>query len=255
MAKKLNLATATFTAQEAGQHLIAAAQATAAGKAKIEEGKAQGASALAVIVAGFTAPEVTSRAWTFDIQGKAEGDVHHHVECTGLNEFGGTEGTWRLNSEGAVSREAQTVYKNALCAEFFGTQSNPTLWTQISTAVNISRAVIAQGMTASIEKGELKLEGGTGEEADKLRAAKSLRAMAKIAKGETGTGRQSPQNSKAGASDDAPEIATPSEICAAAATLARKVAKGDEALSSAALSSLRAIAALVAKHPEAFAED
>lgn len=250
---KLNLAAANFSAQEAGLYLAAAAQATIDGKAQIDAGKAQGAAALAVIVAGFTSDEIALKEWAFDIQGKAEGDIHHHVQCTGYDEFGGSEGAWRYNSEGAVSQIAQTVFKDSFTHAFFNLpKSIPALWTQINLAVPIARALRAEGMTASIEQGKLKVEGGSGETADKLREAKSLRALAKIAKGEEGTGRASPQNSKGG-SDDVTE-ASPSEICAAAAILARKVAKGEEAICNAALSSLRAIAALVAKHPEAFAD-
>jgi hypothetical protein len=118
----------------------------------------------------------------------------------------------------------------------------------------MARAIREEGMIATIEGGELKLSGGTGERADAMRAAKSLSALAKVAKDETGTNREGHGNAKGGEGEEG-RAATPSEIVAAAALLARRAAKGEEALCSAALSGLRAIAALVAKHPEAFAED
>jgi len=247
------LAKASFNATEAGEFLPLAAQAAIKGKAEIDSAKAKGAAALAVMVAGFASDEVAAREWAFDIMGK-EG-VHDHVRCTGTHEHGNTELTWCRNGEGAVSKVAQSAYKAGFQSAFFNLpESNPAVWTMASKAVAMARAIREEGMIATIEGGELKLSGGTGERADAMRAAKSLSALAKVAKDETGTNREGHGNAKGGEGEEG-RAATPSEIVAAAALLARRAAKGEEALCSAALSGLRAIAALVAKHPEAFAED
>lgn len=250
-----NLSAASFTASEAGAFLPLAAQAAIKGKAEIDSAKAKGAAALAVMVAGFASDEVAGRAWTFDIIGKAEGDVHHHVQCEGFAQFGDTSAPWCRNGEGAVSKVAQGAYKAAFQAEFFNLPApNAAVWTMASKAVAMARAIREEGMTASLEGGKLKLEGGAGDKADTMRAAaaKSLSALASATKEVAGTNREGHGNAKG---DGETRAATPSEICAAAALLARRAAKGDEALCSAALSSLRAIAALVAANPDAFAED
>ena len=150
---------------------------------------------------------------------------------------------------------AQSAYKTAFQATFFGLdQSNPAVWTMASKAVAMARAIRAEGMTATIEGGELKLSGGAGPVADAMREAKTLSALAKVAKGETGTNRATPGNAK-GEGDNEARVATPSEVLAIAARLVEGAAKGEEALSPAALSFARRIAALVASNPEAFAED
>ena len=249
-----NIAKASLSATEAGELLALAAQAALKGKAAMEDAKAKGAAALAVMTAGFASDEVAARPWTFDVKGKA-GDVHHHVRCTGFNEFGGTEGAWRYNAKGAVSKDAQGDYKRGFQLAFFGlSENNPAVWTMASKAVAMARAIREEGMTAAIVNGELKLEGGTSDKASAMREAKSLSALTKVANGEEGTNRDTPQNEKSDGDTDT-RAATPSEIIAAAALLARRAADGKEALCNSALSGLRAIAKLVADNPEAFAED
>jgi len=249
-----NIGKASFTATEAGTYLPLAAKAAIDGKAKIDEGKAKGAAALAIMVAGFASDEAAARPWTFDVKA-SDGAVHYHVECTGFEEHGGTEGAWRYNGEGKVSKDAQGAYKRGFQAAFFNLpEGNAAVWTMTGKAIHLARAIREEGMTATIEAGELKLEGGAGTRADAMRGAKSLAALKKAADGEAGTNREGHGNAKGGEGDEA-RAATPSEICAAAALLAKRVAKGDEAICNAALSSLRAIAALVAANPEAFSED
>lgn len=248
-----NIARASLSADEAASFLPLAAQAAIKGKADIDAAKAKGAAALAVMVAGFSTDEAAARPWSFDIT--ASGDVHTHVECNGFAEHGNTDLAWCRNGEGAVSKVAQSAYKAAFQSTFFGLdQSNPAVWTMASKAVAMARAIRAEGMTATIEGGELKLSGGNGPVADAMREAKTLSALAKVAKGETGTNRAAPGNAK-GEGDSEARVATPSEVLAIAARLVEGAAKGDEALSPAALSFARRIAALVASNPEAFAED
>jgi hypothetical protein len=250
------IAAASLSAEEAGLLLPLAAQAAIKGKAEIDNAKAKGAAALAVMVAGFASDEIAKRAWAFDIKA-SDGSVHYHVDCTGLAEFGETEGAWRYNGEGAISKASQTAYKNGLSTAFFNLpQSVPAVWTMISKAVPMARAIRDEGMTATIEDGELKLTGGTGERADAMRGAKSLSALAKLAKGETGTDRETHGNAKgAGEGEGEARLASPAEIMALAARLCEGVAKGEESMSNTALSFARRIAELVSANPDAFAED
>jgi hypothetical protein len=246
------IAKASLTADEAAEFLPLAAQAAIKGKADIDSAKAKGAAALAVMTAGFASDETAISAWTFDITGNA-GDVHTQVACMGFNEFGNDDLAWKRNSEGAISKVAQTAYKTAFQNLFFNLpESNPAVWTMASKAVTMARAIREEGMIATIENGELKLSGGTSERAKAMTDAKSLSALAKVAKGETGSNRAAPNNE--GAKDDG-RLATPAEIMALAARLVEGAAKGEEALSNSALSFARKIAALVASNPEAFAED
>ena len=239
-----NIARASLSAVEAASFLPLAAQAAIKGKADIDAAKAKGAAALAVMVAGFTDSYMAELPWTFDINGK-EG-VHEHVNCTGYAEHGNTELAWCRNGEGAVSKVAQSAYKAAFQREFFHLpEPNAAVWTMAGKAVAMARAIRAEGMTATIENGELKLSGGNGPVADAMREAKSLSALAKVAKGETGTNRAAPGNAKGG-EGDAGRVATPEEVLSAALRLVEGVKKGEVALTSAALSYARRIAALVA---------
>ena len=250
-----NLPSASLSGTEAGLLLPLAAQAALSGKAQIEKGKAQGASALAVMIAGFASDEAAAREWNFDMVGK-DGQVKFYVECNGFDEFGGTEGAWR-----AEPKKAQTAYKTAFQAEFFNLpEPSPAVWTSASEAVLVARAIRAEGMTAAIAEGKLVLSGGSGERAEAMRAATSAAALKKIAKGEAGTNRAAPQNSKGGDSDsdsdsDTAPATSPLEITRKALALVKLVAKGEAAIDAPALENIRALAALVTANPEAFAAD
>ena len=244
-----NIATASMSANEAGSFLPLAAQTAIAGKATVDAGKAKGANALALMVAGFASDDVATRPWDFEVKGSGD-EVHEHVRMEGITEFGGTEGAWRYNGNGGPSRVAQGAYKRALQNTFFNLpENNPAVWTMASKAIPVALAIREEGMTATIVEGKLVLEGGHSERADAMRTAKDVSALAKVAKEETGTNRDAPQNAKS-----EPLAIGPDEICALAAKVARGVAKGETALCNAALSTLRAIAALVAANPEAFAD-
>jgi len=227
-----------------------AASEVITGKAMATEGKAKGASALAVMVEAFASDDVAARPWSFDIIGGAD-DVHTFVRCTGTEEFGNDKLEWKLNGQGKVSRDAQAAFKTGLQLEFFGQAPNASLWTTASNAILIARAIRQEGMTAIVEGGTVKLEGGTTDKAKAMREAKSLAALGKVAKDETGSNRATPSNDKA---KDEGRAATPEEITRAAVALVKLIASGKADACNATLSNLRAIARLVASAPEAFAE-
>ena len=246
-----NLHEASVSGTEASLLLPLAAQAAITGKSKIQAGQAQGACALAVMVAGFASDEAAAREWTFDMVGK-DGQVKYHVQCTGLDEFGGTEGAWR-----AEPKKAQTAYKTAFQSEFFNLPAPiPAVWTMASKAEEMARAIRAEGMTAKVVDGALVLSGGKGKRADAMRAAKSMAGLTKAAKGETGTNQEAPRRAKGG--DAAPDTApatSPLEITRKALALVKLVAKGEAAIDAPALENIRALAKLVAANPKAFAAD
>lgn len=250
-----NIAYASLSGAEAALFLPVAARAAMKSKADADAANAKGTAALAVMVAGFASDETTSREWSFDIKGKDDA-IHTHVDCVGTEQFGDTSAAWCRNSDGAVSKVAQSAYKGALQSTFFNLPNSvPSVWTMASKAIPMARAIRAEGMNARIVDGALVLEGGVSEKAEEMRKAsrKSISALAKVAKGETGTSRAAPQNTKSG--DSAAREATPAEVLALAARLVEGTAKGEEALTGAALSFARRIAELVAANPQAFAED
>lgn len=254
MNKAINLATLNATASDAGTMLPYAAQCAIKGKGDMDKAKGAQACALALMVAGFSDDYVAELPWSFDIT--ANGDVHEHVNCVGTREFGSDYGAWRYNAEGKISKVAQSTYKAALMNEFFALPSPvPAVWTMASKAIPMARAIREEGMTATIENGELKLSGGTSERAKAMAEAKSLSALKKAVEGTSGSGGNVGQGNGAKGEEGEARVATPAEIMALAARLVEGVAKGEEALGNAALSFARKIAALVAANPEAFAED
>ena len=245
-----NITRASLSGEEAALFLPLAAQAAIKGKADMEVAKGKQAASLAVMVAGFADDSVATREWSFDLKGN-DGQVKYHVQSVGTDDFGGTAGEWR-----AEPKKAQTAYKGALQTAFFNLPENvPAVWTMVSKAIPMARAIRAEGMTARIVDGALVLEGGTSDKATTLRdaASKSMAALGKAASGETGTNRAAPNNTKGGEGET--REATPEEVLRIASRLVEGAAKGEEALAPTALSFVRRIAALVAANPEAFAED
>lgn len=249
-----DLPTATIPAEQIAAYLPLAASAAINAKRESDKAKADRACGLALVIASLSHDDNAQRKWSFTIEGNGSDQAHHFVACTGIDEHGGTEGAWRYNTEGATSRVAQTAYKNAVMATFYNTGS-PAVWTMHSKAVPLVAAIRAEGMTASYTSGKLVLTGGDSDRAKAMREAKTLAALKKAVEGAAGTNRDKPQNDKgeAGeASDTRP--ATPEEILRAAAALVTTIAKGEEAVTNAALSFARAIAATVTKNKAAFAE-
>jgi hypothetical protein len=194
MTKAINITAATFTAQQAGEYLAAAAKAAIDGKAAIDLAKGKQAAAESVMIAGFSDDTVAMREWTFDIKGN-DGAVHDHVACTGTDQFGNTDLPWCRNSEGKVSKTAQSAYKGGLQHVFFNlTSPVAAVWTMASRAIPVARAIRQEGMTAKLVDGALVLEGGDTERAKAMREAKSLAALRKAVEGATGTNRDAPQN-------------------------------------------------------------
>lgn len=241
---------ANLTASEASEQLKVAAKAATEGKQQVDTGRAKGAAALAVLTAGFSSPEVMTQDWQFDIVGN-DGQVKFHVETMGWSDHG-TEGQdWR-----AEPKKAQSAYKAAFVSQFLGVADcTPAIWTMTSKAITMARAITAEGMTATIEGGQLKLSGGNTERATAMAAAKSLAAVAKAAEGKKGT-EQKGQGARAAAAaaPDEGKVATPFEVSRFAVALAKLVATGKADACNATLENFRAVAKLVASNPEAFAE-
>ena len=246
MANVTNLITASFTASEAAGNLHIAARAAIDGKAQIDAGKNKGAAALAVMIAGFSDDAAAMLDWTFDIIG-SDNTVHTHVRCVGFNEYGNTDLAWCRNGDGKVSKAAQSAYKNAWQKTFFALPTGvAAVWTMVSKAIPIARAIRAEGMLASIEAGALKLEGGDTERAKAMREAKTLSALAKVVDGATGSNREAPQNGGGDSEGEAAPL-TLSEVLKAACALLRPVAAGNDALSPKVEGDLRALVALANK--------
>jgi len=227
-----------------------AATAVVTGKALAMQGKAKGATALAVMVAAFASDDVAAHKWAFDLK-TGDGDVHTHVRCNGTDEFGNDDLAWKRNGQGAISKVAQTAYKTALQLEFFNREPNASIWTTASNAIAIARAIREEGMTALVDDGELKLAGGTTDRAKAMREAKSLAALGKVAKGEAGTNRAKPNNETG--ESEVREL-TPFEVSRITVALAKMIASGKADACNATMGNLREIAKLVASNPDAFAE-
>lgn len=239
---------ANLTASEASEQLKVAAKAATEGKQQVDTGRAKGAAALAVLTAGFSSPEVMTQDWQFDIVGN-DGQVKYHVETMGWSDHG-TEGQdWR-----SEPKKAQTAFKSGYVLRFLGVADcTPAIWTMTSKAIAMARAITAEGMTATIENGQLKLSGGSTERATAMAAAKSLAAVAKAAEGKKGTEQQG-QGARAAAAADEPKVPTPFKVSQFAVALAKLVASGKADACNSTLENFRAVAKLVASNPEAFAE-
>ena len=181
MKSKHILDTADLTADVTPDFLAIAADRVSK-RAAINQSDAQ-----AIMVAGFASDGVATRAWSFVITDK-DGVVDTFVECTGIDEFGNDDLVWKRNSDGAISKAAQSAYKRAVQKTFFNMpDSDPAFWTTVSKAIPMARAVREEGMTATVVNGLLRLEGGQSNRAAAMRNAKSLSALAKIAKGHSET--------------------------------------------------------------------
>lgn len=240
---------ANLTASEASEQLKVAAKAATEGKQQVDTGRAKGAAALAVLTAGFSSPEVMTQDWSFDIVGN-DGQVKYSVETTGWSDHG-TEGQdWR-----SEPKKAQTAFKSAYVLRFLGVADcTPAIWTMTTKAIAMARAITAEGMTATIENGQLKLSGGSTERATAMAAAKSLAAVAKAAEGKKGTEQQGQGARAAAAASDEGKVPTPFKVSQFAVALAKLVASGKADACNSTLENFRAVAKLVASNPEAFAE-
>ena len=226
--------------------VIAAKAGEATAKAKLAS-----ASALDLMVAGLAATGVMTDMFEYDVADKS-GGVIEHVGNAMLADYAAG-----FQLEGKEYRAKTTAFRAATLKRFLAVKGDTqsagaaAAWTCFTTAYPLAVAVIREGMTATIRANKLVLEGGKGDVADAIHAATGTKARCKVAKGETGT-KGGTDSGKAAATET--RAATPSEICAEAMKVARKVVAGKEALCPAALSTLRALAALVAANPAAFAD-
>ena len=235
---------ANLTASEASEQLKVAAKAATEGKQQVDTGRAKGAAALAVLTAGFSSPEVMTQDWQFDIVGN-DGQVKYHVDTMGWSDHG-TEGQdWRSEPKKALS-----AFKSGYVMRFLGVADcTPAIWTMTTKALVMAKAITAEGMTATIENGQLKLTGGNTERATAMAAAKSLAAVTKAAEGKKGT-----EQKGQGAAAPTERFADPFELSRTAVAIAKLLNEGGICVSNPTLENFRAIAKLVASNPEAFAE-
>jgi hypothetical protein len=194
-----------------------------------------------------------TKEFSYDIHDKG-GNVVEHCRATLADYVAGFK-----NVDGTDSRDKQSAFRSTMLPLFFGVTGDQSsgakaVWALFTgKALPTALSLTASGIAATIDAdGKLALAGGEGEGAETLRnaAAKSTSALVTAAKGAKGTNRDAPHNDKGDA-----RPATPGEIAIAALGIAKRVAKGEEAVSNSVLSHFRAIAALVAANPEAFAED
>lgn len=232
--------------------LIAGGRAAALAGEQVKMANDGRATALDMLIAGLTS-ELSYTAVPFDICDRA-GNV---VESTQASLYEYSKGF--KNPDGSDNRTKQSAFRSAVLPALFGVAGDQSAGAKAAWALVTGKALPAamalkwQAMTAKInDEGKLVVEGGEGEEADKLKAAagKSTSALVKAVKDGAGTNREAPQNDK-----DGGRAATPSEVTRAAVAIAKLIAKGEATACAATLSNLRELAKLVASNPDAFAED
>lgn len=152
------------------------------------------------------------------------------------------------------SRKVQGAYKDA-CLAWLGVNRQHgkagSLWSELKSQFKVAIAARNAGMDAEIVDGKVKLSGGAGPIADALANADSSNKRKGAIAPESGGKAERDREAKT----DTAREATPSEVTSAAAAIARHVAGGKVTVCSATMSNLRAIAKLVAAHPELFADD
>jgi hypothetical protein len=246
--------TASLTSEEAAASLAVAAQAAIQGDEGKKKASAKSAAAEAVMIAGFSDDSIASMVWSFDIT-TGNGDVHQHVETIGYTEHGTETAAWVLNGQGQVSRVAQGAYKRGFHRAMFALpDAVPAVWTMTGRAIALANAIRNEGMTARIEGGALKLEGGSSDKAKAMREASSLSALRTAAKGAAGSNREAPQNAKDKAAEG-PRVATREEVLRAAFAALSEVDAGDgAALNGAEVALLKGLAKVAASIAKAEAE-
>lgn len=250
----------TLTATQCASDLpLIAGEAIEADKEKDEARKNEG-YAEARMIAGFSDDSAATLEWALEIKGN-DNVVHHYAPQSGIANWHARENQPAMrNGEGAISKVAQGAYKRQFQHAYFNLV-NPVeaVWTMAKRAVGVAVAIREEGMTASIESGKLKLEGGTTPKAKEMREAKSLAALRKACglttsgnlKGDAsrgtneGKGESEGEGEGEGATPSATRPATPSELTAATLQLCKDALTGDAALCNVALENLQAIAKLV----------
>lgn len=231
--------------------LLAGGRAAADAGEGVAKANKERATALDLLIAGLT-PAMLDAPIAFDVTDRA-GNVVESAKASLLAYAKGFR-----NADGSDNRTMQGAFRATVLPRLFGVPGDQSAgakatWALVTgKALPTALAIAGQGISATLtEEGKLVLEGGAGDQAEALRAAgaKSTSALVKAAKGEAGTSRAAPQNESEG------RAATPSEITRAAVAVAKLIAKGEATACAATMSNLRAIAALVASNPDAFADD
>jgi hypothetical protein len=245
--------TASLTSEEAAASLAVAAQAAIQGDEGKKKASAKSAAAEAVMIAGFSDDSIASMVWSFDIT-TGKGDAHQHVETIGYTEHGTETAAWVLNGQGQVSRVAQGAYKRGFHRAMFALpDAVPAVWTMTGRAIALANAIRNEGMTARIEAGALKLEGGNTDRAKAMREASSLSTLRTAAKGAAGSNREAPQNDKS--KGEGPRAATREDVLRAAFAALSEVDAGDgAALNGAEVALLKGLAKVAASIAKAEAE-
>ena len=252
----LNTTVETFTAADCAATLpLIAGEAIQADKAKGEARENEG-HAEARMIAGFSDDSAATMEWVLEIKGN-DGVVHHYAPQAGIADWHTRENQSAMrNSEGAVSKTAQGVYKRTFQHAYFNLPTSvEAVWTMAKRAVGVAVAIREEGMTASVVNGKLVLEGGTSAKAQAMRDADSLAKLRKACgltasgaiKGDAsrGTSEGEGEGTSEGTSEGTTRPATPSEITAAALQLCKDALTGEAALCTTALENLHAIAKLV----------
>ena len=232
--------------------LKAGGRAAALAGEQVKSANEERGTALDMLIAGMTWA-MLEQPIAFDICDRAGNVVESAVASLGDYSRG------FKNNDGSDNRTKQSAFRSAVLPSMFGVAGDQSAGAKATWALVTGKALPTAiclqlaGVDAKMnDEGKLVLEGGEGETADKLKAAagKSTSALVKAAKGEEGSNRETPQNDK-----DAGNSATPSELTRATVALAKLIASGKATACAASLSNLRAIAALVASNPDAFADD
>lgn len=243
-----NKKTAAFVSTAPADLLIAGGRAAAIAGEQVKAANDGRATALDMIIAGLTG-EMMNLPIAFDVTDRA-GNVTESAKASLLDYLSGFK-----NEDGSDNRTKQSAFRATVLPALFGVAGDQSAgakaaWALVTgKALPTANALLSRAITAKLVDDKLVLEGGA--EGDELLAAagKSTSALVKAAKGEAGTNRAAPSNESEGRS------ATPSEITRAAVAVAKLIAKGEATACSATMSNLRAIAALVAANPDAFADD
>jgi len=227
------------------QRAGALAYASGEGRAKAKE---ETATAIDLAIAGLDGATLR-RSLAFDVRDKS-GQVIRSARVSLLEwQRGSAE---FKNEQGGANRMAQSAFRAKVLETLCNTKDDKgpganAVWTLFNTAAPAAVALADEGIRATLgEDGKLALTGGKGAQADALKAAaaQSTAALRKVAAGETGT--------QGGTDKGGPREATAAEVIEAALVVARKVAKGEEALAGTALSRMREIARIVTMNPDTF---
>jgi hypothetical protein len=210
--------------------------------------KAEGASAVNLMIAGTCAPGVLNLPITFDVRDKSGAIVES--ASASLLEYANDIGF--RNTDGGAYRAKQSAFKAAML-NFLGVNPDKgeSAWRMyIQKALPGAVHAFEAGVTVTLnDKGALTFEGGEGPEAEAIRKCANAAQLGKLAKGDTAK----PDATAKGQGDTRP--ATLHDILKEACRMLRLVEAGKEALAPSVAGDLRAVvklaSAVLAKEGEA----